>query len=54
VRPYLKNKLKPKISGDMTEIIEHLPSKFKALSSNPYSAKKPKQAKKQTKIMIPK
>jgi hypothetical protein len=37
-RPYLK--LKQKEYGDVGQEIEHLPSKFKALSSNPSTAKK--------------
>jgi hypothetical protein len=33
-----------KKSGDMAQIIEYLPSKYKALNSNPSTAKKKKEA----------
>jgi hypothetical protein len=33
MRPYPKNKLKAKRTGGMAQVVEHLPSKHKALSS---------------------
>jgi hypothetical protein len=34
-RPYMKNKPKAKRAGDVFQVIEHIPIKCKALSSNP-------------------
>jgi hypothetical protein len=42
IKPYLKNNLKGKRGGDMAQVVEHLPSKCAALSSNPTSGKKKK------------
>jgi hypothetical protein len=36
----LENKLKKKMTGDMVEVVEYLPSKHKALCSNPSTLKK--------------
>jgi hypothetical protein len=33
VRPYLKNKIKTKRAGGITQVVQHRPSKCKALSS---------------------
>jgi hypothetical protein len=43
VRIYLKNKSKAKRIGAVDQVIEHLPSKCKALSSNPSTEKKKKK-----------
>jgi hypothetical protein len=44
-RPYLKNKLKQNRGEGMAQVVEHLSSKSKTLSSNPNSAKKKKKKK---------
>jgi hypothetical protein len=41
-RPYLKNKLKSKRIGGITQVVECLHNKHKALSSNPSNEKKTK------------
>jgi hypothetical protein len=45
-RSYLKNKPKPKRAGSVAQIVELLPSKSKALSSNPSTIKKRDKKKK--------
>jgi hypothetical protein len=40
MRPYLKNDLKVKRTTGVVQMIEHLPTKHKALSSNPSTTKK--------------
>jgi hypothetical protein len=42
-RPYVKNKLNQKRAGGMTQVAKYLPSKCKALSSNPSTPKKQKK-----------
>jgi hypothetical protein len=39
VKPYLKNNLS-KRAEDVAEVVEHLPNKYKILSSNSSAAKK--------------
>jgi hypothetical protein len=39
VRPYLKNKQKPKGLGFIVQMVEHLPSKWEVLSSIPSTSK---------------
>jgi ribosomal protein RSM22 (predicted rRNA methylase) len=53
LRPYLKNNLKTKKARGITPLVEHLPNKHKALSSNPstthtHTHTKMKKKKKET------
>jgi hypothetical protein len=48
-RHYLKNKPKAKRAGGVAEVVECLPSKPEALSSNPSNSKKKKKKKKKIK-----
>jgi hypothetical protein len=44
VRPYLKNKQRnKKRAGSMTQVVEHLPSKWEAFSSTPSTSTAPPQ-----------
>jgi hypothetical protein len=45
MRPYLKDKKskKKKGAGDVVQVVEHLPSNLKALSSNPSTSKNEKK-----------
>jgi hypothetical protein len=45
MRPYLKNKVRHK-HGDVTQVVEHLPCKYKALNSNQSTIKKKKKIRK--------
>jgi hypothetical protein len=45
MRPYSKKYLKAKRAGGISQVKEHLPSKRKALSSNPETSKEPKMSK---------
>jgi hypothetical protein len=40
VRPYLENKTESKMTEGMVQVVEHLPSKHKALNSSPRPSKK--------------
>jgi hypothetical protein len=46
MRPYLKNKLKAKNTGSMTEVLKCLPSRCEVLSSIPSTAKKKRKERK--------
>jgi hypothetical protein len=43
LRPYLENKLKQKRAGSVVQVVEHLPSRLKALRSNCQRKKKKKR-----------
>jgi hypothetical protein len=49
MRPSLKNKLKAKRAEDMAQVVECLPTKLEALSSNPSNVKKKKERRKKEK-----
>jgi hypothetical protein len=51
VRLYLKNNYK-KRAGSMTQVIEHLPSKHKALSSNPSTEKNKQQQETRSQCVV--
>jgi hypothetical protein len=51
-RPYLKNKTKRKRTGDVFQVVEHIPSKGEALSSIPSATKKERTNSVPTKSMI--
>jgi hypothetical protein len=42
VRPYLKKYTGAKRDGDMALVVEHLPSNYKSLNTNPSTGKKKK------------
>jgi hypothetical protein len=45
MRPYLENTQHKKRAGEAAKVVEHLPNKYEALSSNPHTAKKKKKKK---------
>jgi hypothetical protein len=50
--PSLKSKLKQKGAGCMTQVVEHLPSKLKALSLKPCTTQNKKQNKTKSVITL--